>query len=148
MPVIDLDVRWEQRFQNFAKAFALLRQTIEVVDTDAYSDLEKEGIIQRFEYTFELGWKTFRDYLDYSGVEITEATPRKVIKECAAQGIFEAAGIDGKIYLEMLTERNLLSHTYDEDNFRLAFNKVVSTYYPELRHEYQYLMSRIEAVSD
>jgi len=55
-------IRWRQRFENFERAFLLLREAFEK-DPAAMSDLEKEGAIQRFEYTFELAWKTLKDYL-------------------------------------------------------------------------------------
>ena len=66
------DVRWQQRFQNFRRAFTLLREALENKNIDDYSDLEREGIIQRFEYTFELGWKTLKDYLEFNGVNLLE----------------------------------------------------------------------------
>ena len=108
---MELDIRWKQRFQNFRRAFNLLRSALE--DTNEYSDLELEGIIQRFEYTFELSWKTFKDYLEHSGIILEEVTPRKIIKECANKGIFAAAGMSADVYLNMMLERNALSHTYD-----------------------------------
>ena len=55
-------VRWRQRFENFERAFRLLREAFEK-DPAQMSDLEKEGVVQRFEYTFELAWKTLKDYL-------------------------------------------------------------------------------------
>ncbi|MDR0328972.1 MAG: nucleotidyltransferase substrate binding protein [Planctomycetaceae bacterium] len=73
------DIRWKQRFQNFRRAFGLLREAVEGRNIDEYSDLEQEGIIQRFEYTFELGWKTFKDYLEFKGIAPSEMTPRQVI---------------------------------------------------------------------
>ncbi len=62
------DVRWKQRFQNFDKAFVLLRSAFDDRNLEDFSDLEQEGIIQRFEFTFELAWKTIKDYLQDNGV--------------------------------------------------------------------------------
>lgn len=67
-------------------------------DVDEMSDLEKEGVVQRFEYTFELAWKTLKDYLVYSGVVLDQITPRKVIKEAFAAKIID----DGQIWIDML----------------------------------------------
>jgi len=138
----DEDIRWKQRFQNFRRAFGLLRQALEDRDVESYSELEREGIIQRFEYTFELGWKTFKDYLEYSGVNIDEATPRKIIKECAVRGIFAAAEIDPQAYLNMMLERNALSHTYDFERFKQAILRIKSTHFEQLEAQYGFFMNK------
>jgi len=140
--ILDKDIRWKQRFQNFRRAFSLLRQVLEERDIHSFSDLEQEGIIQRFEYTFELGWKTFKDYLDYSGIVIGEATPRKIIKECAARNIFAAAGINPETYMNMMLERNALSHTYDAERFKQALVRIQGQYLKELELQYEFFMNK------
>ena len=115
---------------------------MEEKDIGEYSALEQEGIVQRFEYTFELGWKTLKDYLEFSGVALSEATPRKVIKECAALGIFNEAGIDGDTYLRMMLARNALSHTYDFDRFAYVIAQIKSDYLRELENEYTFFMNK------
>jgi len=136
------DIRWKQRFQNYCNALNLLRSALEEKELDEYSLLEQEGIIQRFEYTFELGWKTFKDYLQFSGTVLAEATARKVIKECAAAGIFSEAGIDGNVYMEMILARNALSHTYDFERFTSVIAKMKSDYLPELEKEFSFFKNR------
>ena len=136
---VGIDVRWRQRFANFSRALARLDSAITGGRLAEYSELELEGIIQRFEYTFELAWKTLKDYLEYSGVEITQATPRKVIKECFAVGIFDEADIDAEIFLEMISARNDLSHTYDISRFELALDRISSLYLAELLKEENFL---------
>ena len=74
------DIRWKQRFQNFDRGFVLLREALES-GPSALSALEKEGVIQRFEYTFELAWKTIKDFLEAGGLVVSPITPRQVIKE-------------------------------------------------------------------
>jgi len=135
-------IRWKHRFQNFSRAFNLLRTALENKTLDAFSDLEQEGLIQRFEYTFELGWKTFKDYLEFSGVNLSEATPRKVIKECAALNIFSEAGINSEIYMDMLLSRNALSHTYDFDQFKSVIIKIKEQYLTEFESEYIYFTNK------
>lgn len=136
------DVRWLQRFQNFSRAVNLLRQAIAENEVSELTQLEQEGVIQRFEYTFELGWKTFKDYLEYSGVRLTEATARSVIKECATVGIFAAAEIDAEVYLEMMLARNALSHTYDFERFRKIIAKIETSYLSELEKEYDFFLAK------
>jgi len=137
-----IDVRWKQRFHNYSRAFSLLREALEDRSLDEYSDLEREGIIQRFEYTFELCWKTFKDYLEYSGIILTEATPRKVIKECTATNIFGEAEINPEVFMDMMLSRNALSHTYDFEQFKQVIVKIKEQYLPELEKVYGYFIHK------
>ena len=91
------DIRWKQRLENFERAFLLLKEAFEK-DPAEMSDLEKEGVIQRFEYTFELAWKTLHDYLVYSGVSFDQITPRSIIKQAFAAKIIK----DGQTWMDML----------------------------------------------
>ena len=74
------DIRWRQRFNNFEKALLLLQEGL-AKGAEKLSNLEKEGIVQRFEFTFELAWKTMKDYLEFSGILFDQVTPRSVIKD-------------------------------------------------------------------
>lgn len=76
----DQDIRWQQRFANFKRAFLLLREAMEQ-DVEKLSQLEKEGIIQRFEYTFELAWKVLKDRMEHDGLVIDKISPKAVIKQ-------------------------------------------------------------------
>ena len=136
------DIRWKQRFQNYRRAFGLLREALGDKDLEEYSEPEQEGIIHRFEYTFELCWKTFKDYLEFSGVKLTEATPRKVIKECAAVNIFGEAEMNPEVFLEMMLARNALSHTYDFEQFKQVIVKLKEQYFGELEKAYTYFMNK------
>ncbi|RAI85819.1 nucleotidyltransferase substrate binding protein [Algoriphagus yeomjeoni] len=102
------DIRWKQRFENFEKAVKLLEE-IQSLDLAKTSQLEKEGIIQRFEFTLELGWKTLKDRMESDGLVLTQISPKMVVKEA-----FKAKYIDQiEVWLDMINDRNLLSHTYD-----------------------------------
>ena len=132
------DIRWLQRFANFRRAYQRLHQALTQNDPLTLSDLEQEGIIQRFEYTFELAWKVFKDYLTHEGIPLPEATPRKVIKECTQRGIFFAANINPDTYLQMMLERNTLSHTYDISHFKNALNNIKNNYLIQLTAQYNF----------
>jgi nucleotidyltransferase substrate binding protein (TIGR01987 family) len=119
------DIRWKQRFDNFDRAVDLLREPI-LKGVDSLSDLEQEGTIQRFEVALELAWKTLKDYLEYGGAVIDPITPRAVIKEAFAAGIIP----DGQIWIDMLDDRNRLSHTYDQGTFRETVRAVHNRYLP------------------
>ena len=133
------EIRWKQRFQNFNRAYNLLNCALEENDIDDLSNLEQEGVIQRFEYTYELAWKTLKDYLEYNGVNITEITARSVFKEAYSSGIIK----NSEIFIDMMLRRNLLSHTYDFNKFRDILIKVKKDYLPELSDLYLFFMDRI-----
>ena len=118
-----LDIRWEQRFQNFDRAVVLLREPVER-GVESLSTLEQEGMVQRFEFALELAWKTLKDYLEHEGTEINPVTPRNVIKEAFAARILA----DGQVWIDMLDHRNLLSHTYSPAVFEKAVEAIHTRY--------------------
>ncbi len=134
------DIRWKQRFDNFDRAFVLLR---EVCDrgVDSLSQLEKEGAIQRFEVAFELAWKTLKDYLEESGVVVNPMTPRNVIKEAFAAKLLQDAE-DAQVWIDMMLHRNLLSHTYDIEVFEVVLQTVVERYFPAFDRLHEFFLSR------
>ncbi len=130
-------IRWKQRLENFERAFVLLQDAFKK-DIAEMSDLEKEGVIQRFEYTFELAWKTLRDYLDYCGVNFDQITPRSVIKQAFASKIIK----DGQTWIEMLEQRNLMSHTYDSKIFETVFGSISQQYLIALEQVFKWLKQK------
>lgn len=124
------EIRWKQRFQNFEKAFLQFDEAVSTIDK--LSVLEKEGLIQRFEYTFELAWKTLKDFLESQEVEAK--FPRDVIKKGFQYEIIS----DGEMWMEMLEKRNLMAHTYDEEIFEKAVSQVVNLFYPEVKKLYDF----------
>jgi len=110
-----LDFKRNQSFVNFEKAFLLLKDALR---KNNLSELEKAGVIHYFEFTFELGWKTLKDYLQEMGVEAR--FPRDTIKEAFTNGLIQ----DGDLWLDMLEKRNLMSHTYDEFTANQSFQMV------------------------
>jgi nucleotidyltransferase substrate binding protein (TIGR01987 family) len=134
------DVRWKQRFDNFDRAFILLREVRER-GVASLSQLEKEGAIQRFEFAFELAWKTLKDYLEEQGVVLEPVTPRNVIKEAFAAKLLD----DRQVWIDMMLHRNLLSHTYDFKTFETVLDAVEHRYFPALDrlHEF-FLLHRMD----
>lgn len=131
------EIRWKQRFENFEKAFLLLKEALADRPLLEYSKLEQEGIVQRFEYTFELAWKTLKDRLYYEGYD--ETSPRAVIRRA-----FETKYLtdeETETWLESLEQRNLLSHTYDEAAAQDALNLIKEKYFYMLDTVYQQLKS-------
>ena len=130
----DKSIRWKQRFQNFEKALSQLDSAIERLNV--LSDLEKEGLVQRFEYSFELAWKTLKDYLESQNVEAK--FPRDVIKSGFQYELIS----DGKIWLEMLEIRNIIARTYDEKILKNSVSEIAFHYYPELKKLYTFLKNQ------
>lgn len=126
------DIRWRQRFDNYERAVNLLRSALADRAPDAFSELELEGLVQRFEYTFELAWKTLKDYLEESGVVLPQITPAAVIKAAFAAKLIE----DGETWMAMLKHRNLMSHTYDSKEFLEAVAAIRVNYLGALQQVY------------
>ena len=125
------DIRWEQRFQNFPRAITLLKE-IETLEIDKISFLEKEGIIQRFEFTLELAWKTLKDKMEFDGILLDKISPKMVLKEA-----YQAKYInDIDTWLKMINDRNLVSHTYDFETFELIIPSIQKNYISVLNDLY------------
>jgi len=117
-------VRWKQRFNNLKKAFGQLEKGKNIIEP---SDIEIQGIIQSFEFTFELSWKTMKDFLESQGVDCNY--PREVLKMAFHHNIVTA----GETWLEMLSKRNLLAHTYDEKIAQSAYDLITKEYFEVIK---------------
>jgi nucleotidyltransferase substrate binding protein (TIGR01987 family) len=136
--------RWHYRFDNFSRAVNLLREGIELIDTRALSQLEREGLIQRFEYSWELAWKTLNDYLDFEGIDIPSVTPRAVIRAAYAAGIIH----DGDDWMAALDARNKMAHTYNFKVFEDIIAQIRTTYLGLLLALYHHLLAKIMEARD
>jgi nucleotidyltransferase substrate binding protein (TIGR01987 family) len=109
--------RWVQRFANFDGALVLLREGVDLLDGDVHP-IVQEGVIQRFDYTFELAWKTLKDFLIWRKVTLERSGPADVLRAAFAFGYIE----QGPIWMDALDARNEMSHVYR----RQAFGRVVA----------------------
>ena len=132
----DKTPRWVYRFDNFEKAFLLLKEAISLGAERPLSQLEKQGVVQRFELTVELSWKVMKDFLEYQNVVLSQVTPRAVIKEAFASRLI----IDGQTWLDALDARNKLSHCYDEQLFEAIILSVQSNFLLVIEALYQTLL--------
>lgn len=117
------DIRWMQRFENFDKAYALLKRTLTI---EQPSEAERGGLIQFYEMAFELAWKLMKDYLTEQGYEL--ASPRQAIKQAFQSGLIE----DGHGWIDALADRNLTVHTYDEAKAIAVEKAIRQQYFPLL----------------
>ena len=117
------DIRWKQRLKNYSLALTQLRSAVELSRTRELSDLEKQGLIQSFEYTHELAWNVIRDYfLDQGNSSITGSKD-------ATREAFKAELIsNGDAWMEMIKSRNQTSHTYNKSTADDIVGKVINSY--------------------
>jgi nucleotidyltransferase substrate binding protein (TIGR01987 family) len=103
--------RWEQRFENFNRALSQLKVGIILMNERQLTMLEEQGLIQAFEYNHELAWNVLKDYLEEYGGHTGLIGSRDTTREAFKRGLIE----DGECWMNMITSRNLSSHTYDEE---------------------------------
>lgn len=116
--------RWVYRFDNFKRAFLLLREAIETMEARELSQLEKEGVIQRFGYTWELTWKLLKDYMEREGVVLPVVTPAATIRAAVAARLIG----DGERWMRALDARNKMSHVYNLKTFEKIISDIRSDY--------------------
>lgn len=116
------DVRWVQRFSNFREALEKLRSGAGEFDEDM-SDLEKEGLIHRFQHAFEMAWKTLEDLLAFKGY-VNVKGPNPVLEQALRDGYIQKE----KAWRRMNEARNLKSHTYVEGAAEELVTKIVKEY--------------------
>lgn len=127
---MDFDIRWKQRFNNFEKATNQLQEFIELEQLNKF---EVQGLIQCFEYTFELAWKTMKDYLELEGFEVK--SPRATIQTAFQVELIK----EGHIWIDALGKRNLMAHTYDESVATESEQLIKNSYYPVIKELYEKL---------
>ena len=119
------DIRWKQRFDNFNRALHQLTLAVELSRQRPLSDLEKQGVIQGFEFVHELAWNVLKDFLEYEGIQGIVGS-RGAVREAFKRGLIE----DGEIWMDMIEKRNLSSHTYNLEIAVALANEIVTTYHP------------------
>lgn len=122
---MEQDIRWIQRFNNYLKAFREMADGINITKSRELSKLEKQGLIQGFEYTHELAWNILKDYLTEKGIIGLIGS-----KDCTREAFKNGLIGDGEIWMDMIQSRNLTSHTYDEELADKVYNSIVEKYYP------------------
>jgi nucleotidyltransferase substrate binding protein (TIGR01987 family) len=131
------EVRWKQRFQNFDKAFQVFQRRIDEYEKDTDSEAFQMALIQSFEMLLELSWKTLKDFLENEGM--TVSTPKAAIRQA-----FQAEIIgNGEEWMEALKQRNLTSHTYDDETARVVLDFIDRRFTPIVRDLYHWLKTEL-----
>jgi nucleotidyltransferase substrate binding protein (TIGR01987 family) len=121
---MDSDIRWKQRFQNYQKALVTIKNAVELAASRELSDLEKQGLIQGFEFTFELAWNVMKDYLEEQGITGIIGS-KNAVRQAINKGLIE----DGQVWMDMIEGRNVSSHSYDEEKAEKLLNKIINNFY-------------------
>jgi nucleotidyltransferase substrate binding protein (TIGR01987 family) len=132
-----MEIRWEQSFSNYVKAFEKLSQSVNYIQINTVEDISndgrslvlsemiQEGLIHRFEYTHELAWNVMKDYAAYQGnPNITGS--RDAVREAFKMQLIK----NGETWMDMIESRNKTSHTYNEGTAIEIFSKILNEYYP------------------
>ena len=130
------DIRWIQRHSNFEKAFSRLD---EAMSMSSLTELERNGLVQRFEFTLEIGWKVLKDFLEDQGFDFTPS-PKETFRQAQASGYINFAQelIDG---LEM---RNILSHDYSGEKFETSEKTLREIVFPAIQELNSFFTAQIE----
>ncbi|SFD84180.1 nucleotidyltransferase substrate binding protein [Nitrosomonas sp. Nm166] len=121
----DLDIRWQQRFSNYKKALLQLQNAVDLSKQRTLSPLEKQGVIQAFEFTHELAWNMLKDFLQDQGnqnIKGSKDTTREAFKVDLIH--------DGEQWMAMIQSRNISSQPYDERTAEQLVDAIIHNYYP------------------
>lgn len=113
------DIRWQHRFKNFGKAIALLQEAVNLTKERSLTELEEQGLIQRFEFTHELAWNVLKDYFEDQGNTLITGS-----RDAFNKSLIE----DGEGWMEMIKSRNQSSHTYNEEVAEEIIDKIIHQY--------------------
>jgi nucleotidyltransferase substrate binding protein (TIGR01987 family) len=122
------DIRWKQRLHNYKKALVTLESAVELAKTRKLTDLEKQGTIQGFEFTFEIAWNLMKDFLEEQGITGIIGS-KGAVRQAFNKDLLE----NGQVWMDMIESRNLSSHSYDEATAENLFEKITLVFYPQLK---------------
>ena len=117
--------RWEQKLNSYRKALRRLAEVVNVSSNRQLNEFEADGLIQRFEFTFELAWKLMKSYADYQGTDKEIMGSRDAVRWAFENGLIE----NSDVWMEMIKRRNDTSHTYDEDTAADVVERVKAAYF-------------------
>ncbi|NDP48832.1 MAG: nucleotidyltransferase [Sulfuriferula multivorans] len=132
----ELDIRWQQRLANYSKVLDQLSNAITTSQQRPLSELEKQGLIQTFEFTHELAWNVMKDYFAYQGNPGITGS-RDAARESFQKGLV----VDGEGWMEMIKSRNQTSHTYQRKVADEIAGKIVGQYFTLFQHFLQKMSS-------
>ena len=118
------DIRWHQRLQSYSKALKQLSYIISETKKRTLNDIEKQGLIQAFEFTHELSWNLLKDYFEDQGNQSITGS-KDAFREAFKMDIIQ----DGEAWMETIKSRNKTSHTYNQSTANEIHDKVIDVYH-------------------
>ncbi len=115
------DIRWQQRFSNYNKA---LNQLKKFIDKKELNELEEQGLIKAFEYTYELAWNVIKDFYEEQGEQSIQGS-KDAFRLAFQRGLIQ----EGKSWMEMVENRKLTVHTYDDETADEIANLIKTQYF-------------------
>ena len=119
------DIRWQQRLHNYSQALQQLSLAVDLSKERTLSDLEKQGVIQAFEFVHELAWNVLKDFLEYEGIPDLVGS-RSTVREAFKRGLLT----DGDLWMDMIDKRNQTSHTYNQALAQSLVHTIMGLYHP------------------
>jgi nucleotidyltransferase substrate binding protein (TIGR01987 family) len=115
------DIRWKQRLDNYQKA---VRQLTKFIEKGELNELEEQGMIKAFEYTYELAWKMIKDYYEEQG-EVNIQGSRDALRLAFQREIIK----DGDNWMKMIKSRIATVHTYNEEVAKQIIQDIRNLYF-------------------
>lgn len=112
--------RFEERKQELLNATERLKEALKQEENDIVIDC----VLHRFEFTFELAWKSMKDFLEYNGISENIGSTREILRRAFESHLIE----DGEEWINMMLARNSLSHLYDEETSRKIYKEIKEKY--------------------
>ena len=110
------------KFMNLKKAYSRLKEVSDIYD--GKNDIIRDSLIQRFEFTYELTHKTLKEFMKYLGVTLENSFPRTIFKKAYVSNLIS----DDKVWINLLEDRNLTSHIYNESMSDEIADRIVTKY--------------------
>lgn len=115
--------------ENYHRALERLCQAVAAYTAAPADALYRDGLIQRFEFTAELAWKSLKEYLSDQGIVFEVISPRAVLKEAYAAGVVT----DPRVWNDILAARNITSHVYEEQTAVVVAQHICADFLPAMQ---------------
>lgn len=133
------DLRWKLRFENYERAYLSLLESQKALEEDKKNSFIQDSLIQRYEYTIELAWKTMKDYLEEQGF-IDVSSPKSTVRKAFQEGMVQ----DGSAWINALDDRNRTSHAYEEKIADEVTEAICERHIPIFRDLFFYLKGEMD----